>query len=62
MTLNDNERRLIEHLKDSYKTETISCPAAQALAMEWDVEMSRMAAILTEQGIKITACMLGCFK
>jgi len=62
MDLNDRERRLVQHLKENNSNETITCPAAQALAREWDIEMSRMAVILTELEIKISNCMLGCFK
>lgn len=62
MDLNDREKSLIEHLKDNYSSDKITCPAAQAMAQEWDVEMGRMGAILTELGIKINHCMLGCFK
>ena len=62
MDLTNNERSLMEHLKNNYGNKTITCPDAQAMAGEWDLEMSRMAAILSELGIKINRCMLGCFK
>jgi len=62
MNSEENEKKMIEHLKTSYNGDTITCPAAQALASEWNVEMKEMARILSDLDIKITECMLGCFR
>ncbi len=62
MDYTPQERRLIEYLRKNYSKEKINCPDAQAMAGQWDVETNRMAAILSELGIKINSCMLGCFK
>jgi len=62
MSSKENENRMIEHLKTSYGGDTMTCPEAQALTREWNVEMKEMARILSELNIKITQCMLGCFE
>ncbi len=61
MELDENERKMIEHIQNSYAGRTITCPEAQRMAGEWNVRTDRMAALLSEAGIKIVECMLGCF-
>lgn len=62
MELNDNEMKMVEHLKNTVHGSTITCPETQSLSREWGVRMDRMASIMTEAGVKITDCMLGCFE
>ena len=61
MARSENEIKMMEYLKTDYDENTISCPDAQALARKWHMNMLDMAGILTELGIKIRHCMLGCF-
>ena len=62
MSCEEHEKKMIEHLKTSYSGDTITCPEAQTLAKEWNVDMNEMARILSNLNIKITECMLGCFR
>jgi len=56
-----NHQELIEKIKEQCQSGKVSCTEARKLAVDLDVELSKMGGLCDEAGIKIYGCELGCF-
>jgi len=56
-----SESLIQERFKEKSIDGTITCAQALALARELEFPMNKVAPLLSEMGIKIIHCQLGCF-